>query len=245
MNKVTKLLILIVLSCSVYFIYNQTKNSLLNITNMGDSFSVGINSYGVKESSYVDYYVEHLLRNNQKVNISTEFSKKDLSISTLLEQVKNNPIIKKVLTETDILFLTVGYNDYVYKLSLIENINMETLDRTIKDISLEYNELITEIQKYYKRKIVVIGYYASTKKDYYFNKGLRKLNEALSTCSEDIEYIDTYELLSNRNKFFSNPKLNYPNSLGYQEISKKIIEKRLEKSKNIWYINNAFNYYGN
>ena len=122
MKKVIKLIILIILSCSVYFIYQNTKNSVINVTNIGDSLALGINSYGIKEYGYVDYYKDQLIKENQKVNIINAYSKKDLSITTLLEQIKNTPKIKKDLSETNILILTVGYNDLIYELSIQDNI---------------------------------------------------------------------------------------------------------------------------
>lgn len=228
MNKITKLIILIILSCSVYFIYQQTKNSIINIANIGDNLALGINPYGIKESGYIEYTKDYLIEENEKVIINNEFSKKELSISILLEQVKNNPQLKKTLSEANLLILSIGYNDLLYKLSLKEKININNLNLIIREISDEYNDLLKEIRKYYKRNIIVIGYYASNKDDYYLNKGIRKLNEVLSSTNE-VEFIDTYSLLSNRDKFFPNPYINFPNRIGYQEISKKIINKTLEK----------------
>lgn len=232
MKKVIKLIILIILSCSVYFIYQNTKNSVINVTNIGDSLALGINSYGIKEYGYVDYYKDQLIKENQKVNIINAYSKKDLSITTLLEQIKNTPKIKKDLSETNILILTVGYNDLIYELSIQDNITNPKFTKIMTEITENYNALITEIRKYYKKEIVSIGYYSSNKNDYYLNKGIRELNKNIS-LNEETTYIDTYCLLSNREKYFSNPNLNYPNRLGYQAISMKIIQKTLEKEENI------------
>ena len=49
MNKLIKLITLIILSLSVYLIYNKTNNSYYKITNIGDKLSTGITSYGIKE----------------------------------------------------------------------------------------------------------------------------------------------------------------------------------------------------
>lgn len=232
MKKVIKLVILMILSCSVYFIYQQTKNSIINITSIGDTFSMGINSYGIKEYGYIDYYKDYLTKENENVNIINDYSKKDLSIMNLLEQVKNDSKIKKELSESSTVILTVGYNDLLYKLSLQETISEKILHQIITEILKDYKNLITEIRKYYKREIIVIGYYASNKNDYYLNKGIRKLNQVLSNSNE-VDYIDTYNLLSNRNLYFSHPNTNYPNRTGYQAISKKIITKTLEKKENV------------
>lgn len=232
MKKVIKLIILIIISCSVYFIYQETKNSVINITNIGDNLSLGINSYGIKEYGYVDYYKDYLIRENQKVNIINSYAKKDLSITNLLDQIKNTPKIKKDLTESNLLILTIGYNDLTYKLSIEDNISKLKFDKIISSITDDYNKLITEIRKYYKKEIISVGYYKSNKDDYFLNKGIRELNKNISLNNET-SYIDTYTLLSNREKYFSNPHMNYPNRLGYQAISMKIIRKTLEKAENI------------
>lgn len=228
MHKLKKLIILILLSCSVYFIYQNTKNSVFNITNIGDNLAIGVNPYGIKESSYIEYIKDYINAQNKSVYIENNFNKKDLTINILLEQVKNNPNIKKTLSESNLLILAIGYNDLLYKLSLKEKINMKNLNEVINEISDDYNDMIKEIRRFYKRDIIVIGYYCSNKESYYLNKGIRKLNETLSN-SKEVTYIDTYNLLSNREKYFPNPHLNYPNNIGYQEIAKKIITKTLEK----------------
>ena len=74
MKKVIKLVILMILSCSVYFIYQQTKNSIINITSIGDTLSMGINSYGIKEYGYIDYYKDYLTKETENVNIINEYS---------------------------------------------------------------------------------------------------------------------------------------------------------------------------
>lgn len=244
MKKVIKLIILIIISSSVYFIYQQTNNSIINVTNIGDSLSLGINSYGIKEYGYIDYYKDYLIKENQKVNVINTYAKKDLSIASLLEQIKNTPKIKKDLTESNLLILTVGYNDLTYKLSIEDNLSNSKFEKIITNITNDYNDLIKEVRKYYKKEIISVGYYKSNKDDYFLNKGIRELNKNIS-LNEETTYIDTYTLLSNREKYFSNPHINYPNRLGYQAISMKIIRKTLEKEENIWYINNAFNYYDN
>jgi len=232
MNKVYKFIFLIILSCSVYFIYQHTKNSVTTIANIGDSLSQGINSYGITEHSYAEYYQDYLLENNQKVILNNDYSIKDSTIKNLLEQVKNNPHLKNIISESNLIILTSGYNDLVYKLSITDKINKIELERILKEIETDYNNLISEIRKYSKKQIFVIGYYNSNKKEYYLNQGIKELNKILMS-NKEIDYIDTYNLLSNRDKYFSNPNSNYPNRFGYIEISNKIIAKTLEKSRNI------------
>ncbi len=224
MSRPIKLLILIILSLSVYFIFQSTKESNIQILSLGDNLSKGINSYTIVEFSHLNYYEEYLKKKNKQVILNTKYSKKDLTIHELLELVKWDNYIKRDLMESHLLFITVGYNDLLYKLSLEEDISIPKLNRIIDEINSEYKELLIEIKKYYKNEIIVVGYPKSNKDDYYLNLGIRKLNRILNTNT----FIDTYNLLNDRNKYFSNPNSFYPNRLGYERIYEEI-KKRLDK----------------
>ena len=186
--------------------------------------SKGINSYTISEFSHLNYYEEYLKKKNKQVILNTKYSKKDLTIHELLELVKWDNYIKRDLMESHLLFITVGYNDLLYKMSLEEDISIPKLNRIIDEINSEYRELLIEIKKYYKNEIIVVGYPKSNKDDYYLNLGIRKLNRILNTNT----FIDTYNLLNDRNKYFSNPNSFYPNRLGYERIYEEI-KKTLDK----------------
>lgn len=219
MSRPIKLLILIILSLSVYFIYQNTKQSNIKILSLGDSLSLGINSYGNKDYSYIDDYKDYLENKNIKVSVIDKYSTKDLTVHELLELIKNNNNLKRDLSEAHILFLTVGYNDLQYKISLEENIDIKKINMIIDDISKEYKELLKEIKKYYRNKIIVIGYPKTNKEDFYHNIGIRKLNKTLNNNI----YINTYSILNNRKKYFSNSNSYYPNRQGYIRIYNEII----------------------
>ena len=131
-------LILIILSLSVYFIYQNTKESNIKILSLGDGLSLGINSYTMKDYSYINYYKDYLLSENKKVTVIDDYSKQDLTIHELRELIKNNNTLKRDLRESDMLFLTVGYNDLLYKMSLEEEISISKINSIINDISIEY-----------------------------------------------------------------------------------------------------------
>ena len=231
MNKIIKLTILIILSLSVYFIYQDTKDSNVKILNIGDNLSQGINSYGQKGCGFINYYEDYLKKQKNKVEVINKYSKKDLTINELINQVKTNSNLKRNLIESPILFLTVGYNDLIYKISLEENINKQRLKRIIQETRQEYDNLIKEIRKYYKKEIICIGYYQPNKKNDNLNLGIKNINFYLESQKE-ITYIDTYKLLSNKEKYFSNPNSYYPNKLGYQKISQEIIYQMKKDLKN-------------
>ncbi len=226
MKKYLKLLILILLNISVYFIYNNMKNITYRILILGDNMSLGSNY----QTTYIDYYKKYKLKTYHKVKLNKTYSKKDLSISELQEKVHTNKTLKRDLISTNILFLNVGYNDLLYKLSISENLTPNNFPLILNEIRKDYLSLIEEIRTYYHKDIIVIGYYESPKNEYYLNKGITYLNKILKSPN-NIIYIDTYNNINNK-KYFSNPNSYFLNTQGNQVISKKII-KVLENNKNI------------
>lgn len=224
MKRPIKLLILIIMSLSVYFIYQSTKESTVQILSLGDGLSKGINSYTIVDYSHLNYYEDYLKSKNIKVKVISDYSREDLTIHELLEEIKTNNTLKRDLMESHKLFITIGYNDLLYKMSLEEDISIPKLNNIVDEINTEYKELLEEIKKYYKNEIIIVGYPKSNKDDYYINLGIRKLNRILNNNT----FINTYNLLNNRNKYFSNPNSYYPNRLGYERIYEEI--KKLGKN---------------
>ena len=109
-----------------------------------------------------------------------------------------------------------------------DELNPSKFYKIITEIEKDYNSLIEEIRKYTPNKIIVILYPDTYKEDYYLKKGIVYLNELLKK-NKEVTYIDTYDLLNNRQKYFSNPYSFYPNREGYRVISREIIRKTLEK----------------
>lgn len=224
MKKLLKLLFLIIISLSVYFIYIKTINRTYNFTSIGDNLSLGNDSFNIKNYSYIDYYIEHLKQTKEKVIVNEEYSNKTQTIKNVYLSMKESDL-KRIITDTDCLILTLGYNDLLEGLSLLEDKNNYKI--VIDEINENYKLLIKEIRKYYHEEIIVIGYYKSNTDDYYINKGIKELNNILR--NENVTYIDTYHVLNN-SKYFSNPNSYYPNYKGYQRIYKEILRKDLQKS---------------
>ena len=225
MTKIQKLLVLIILSLSVYFIYQKTDNSNYQVLNISDNFSMDIN----KSKKYIDYYQKHLLKENKKVIINNNYSSNNQSIYNILSIIKNNSKIKAELLNADQIIINLGYNDLLYNIAIEDKMNEKRLNKVIKRINNNYNNLIKEIKRYYHKPIIVIGYYKVNINNKYIDQGIIKLNKVLKD-NQDINYIDTYYLLNNKNKYFIKPNNNYINNKANYTISKKIISKTLEIS---------------
>ena len=176
MNKLIKLISLIVISMSVYLIYNKTSNSYYQITSIGDKLSIGNNNNRL-EKNYIDYYKEYIKKEKNKVIVEKSLSKDNQSINSVLLQIKSNPEMKRKIINSNLIIITLGYNDLVYNLAIEEKKDDITRNKIIKEIKKEYNDLISEIKKYYHKEIIVVGYCKSS--DDYLDKGIVELNKIL------------------------------------------------------------------
>lgn len=240
LSRKLKLLSLLLLCTSVFFIYEKTNYNNLNYTALGDGLAQGIDCYGQKDYGYSDYVKDYLKSQKKLKNYSKSYTSQDMTIERLhntlltnkkMENKYNNKNIKTILRETDYLTISIGLNDLLYKLSLSTDLNNKTLNKIISEIETNFNELINEIKKVYPKDIYVIGYYEADKENDYINKAINKLN-SIYQKNENVTYISTMTISKNKHIFLSNPNSYYPNYKGYQVISTKIINKiskKLEK----------------
>lgn len=236
-SRKVKLLILIIMSLSVFLIYKATNHHNITYTALGDTISTGIDCYGRKDYGYSDYIKDYLSNINKLKSYSNEYTKEDMTIdglyNTLLssekvEKQNTNSNLKIILRDSDYITLSIGLNDLLYKLSLTADFTEENLDIIIKEIAQSFNNLIEEIRKVYNQEIFVIGYYNVDKDNRFLQLAINKLNNIYKKNSKVI-YISTTELAENSNVFLPNPNSYYPNYKGYQLISNKIITKIAKK----------------
>ena len=218
-----KIILLLLIIIPVLLISN-IKNKNTCYTSIGDGYSKGIDSYG-QINGYSKLLKKHL-SNKKLLNNYTNLSNKDMSINTLYTNIllnKNN--IKRILSETEILTISIGLNDLKYKLS-INNINDYKLNKIMKEINIDINKLLKEISKYYKGTIYVIGYYYKDYDDIYLVKGIKELNNLYR--NKKVCFIYSEKLQKNNKYYLNNPNNNYPNIEGYKLIELKLL-KKLEK----------------
>lgn len=233
-KKIVVLLLLITITSLItLIIYNKTNHDNINYTSIGDGYAKGINSYGIEDYGYSDFFKDYLVNNHKLKDYSKEFTSTDMSIEKLYTLIVINKQGKKdnirhLLRETNILTISLGYNDIITNIKFQDKISEEKINRIIQSIIKKYDLLIKEIKKYYVYDIYIIGYsYLSD--DYYINYAIKKLNDYFQT-NENIIYIKTSHL--NLNKYLLKSKTIYPNTQGYSLIFKEIlpkVEKKLEK----------------
>ena len=239
-SRKVKLLTLILMVSTIFFIYKHTNYNNITYTNMGDGLSFGIDCYGKKTYSYSEYIKEYLNDNNKLKDYYNGYSSTDMTIEklhyTLLTNQKTNynntkKNIKSILHETDYLTMTIGLNDLIENLEKEDNLTDQNINKIINKIEDSFNNLIKELRKVYNRDIYIIGYYKQKINNKDYNKYITKLNNIYKKNKEVI-YISTDIISDNKSIFLSNPSNYYPNYKGYQVISTKIVDKiskKLEK----------------
>lgn len=229
-KKHLKLIVLILTCILIYIIYNNTTEEK-NITyvSLGDGYATSINSYNVNSYGYSDYLKDYLKSNN-KLHYYYNYSYKDMKIDDLYKDIlinyknKDNEGIKQILREANLLTLSIGINDIIYKNSLIKYKTEASEERLIKEVTNNMDILIKEIKKYYKYNIYIIGYYNNYPQNSVEKEILDKYNKKILIYSKknDITYI---KIEKNLSKYYENKDSIYPNTLGYEQIYKEILSK--------------------
>ena len=216
-----------------FIIYKANANNLIDYMSIGDSFDLGINSYGNNTYSYRDYLKNYLNNNNLLHNTSFYYSKTNYKIEDLLNDIKINKEIiyndktyniKKELREADLITIAIGLDELV---SIIETDNITSniyikVDKFIKNME----ELVNNIQKISSSNIILIGYYNPYLNG---NKDLERLfayinDEYVKIAKRyNITYVDIYNIITS--DYLPNSKDYHLNSKGYLKIASKIIEE--------------------
>lgn len=232
-RKYSKLIIFILVCLTIFYIFKNNNNHNINYTSLGDSFALGENAYEQIDYGYSDYLKDYLIKEDRLNKYIKSFSKKDASINSLYQDItlnkkiilKNKTInIKQTLRESNIITISIGLNDLIYQLSITEKLTEHSLNRIISNIEIEFNQLITEIRKYYPNDIYIIGYYNIYPESTLYEKAIKKLNQVYQK-NDNVIYIDTYKLFQNNKNYLPNFINYHPNHQGYEAISKQIITK--------------------
>lgn len=239
MKKLIKLFILIIISLSVYFIYNLKDTSTIIYTSLGDGFADGINSYGDKNYGYSNYISDNLKKEESLNRSYLNFTSKDMTINDLRSLIllnnhdNNQNNIRQVLRETDLLTISVGINDLIYKMN-VENITTNhQKEKTITEIVDNLDITLQELQKYYQKNIYLIGYYNFYPQNSVERKMLESLNSKLKEYSmkNNLIFVDNSNMDKSLFLYLDNPNSIYPNIDGYKKISYNIWSKMLKNEK--------------
>lgn len=229
MIKFKKLLILIiVVILLVFLIYKIFYHRKINYVILGDSISMGINPYNIKGYGYSDYIIDYLKEKNEyKSHVS--YIQEEMTMDDLLEEINRNIDLKKDLRESNLVTLTIGLYDFMKDIGEIRVNEIKNYKTEINTLIIKMDNMLKEIRKYAKNKIIIVGYYNPI--PFLFNTSENEINELFDyinnkekeLCNKyNINYIETYYLFK-ENKFLDNPNNIHPNIDGYKEIFSKIL----------------------
>lgn len=208
-----KIILILFLFLSCYFIYKITENQELSYLVIGDT---------IADNQYLKNTKDISLYNNDFIN--EDYRIKDLiNIIKYNEEIEINDqdiSIHRLLKNSDILIISIGMNDLYYKL----NSNNENIYTYVNDMVMNMNTLLSEINKYNYQKVLVLGYYniSNNNNDIftYLNFKMKKI-----VTDYQYEYIELNNILKNNQSFYKKNTNFILNDKGYQEISKIIVEK--------------------
>ena len=226
-----KILTIIIVVLAVFLIYLGFKDEDIYYLSMGDYLSNGINPYGTKDYGYSDY-VKDYIEENDLLEVYVNYSSNNKRTIDLIKDIEDNvkidvngkkKTIQNALIKADLLTLSIGMNDLLDNVKFNTDFSVNDLYDKLDEVIDDYEDLFKLLREYCKEEIVLIGLYNTMDNeqlDEFFDYTNKKLSSIAN--SYGIDYINVYEDFKNIN-YFSNNKV-YPNKLGYEAISNKIID---------------------
>ena len=161
-----KIVIPILIVFLTFIIYKTNDDNLVDYMAIGDSLSLGINSYGNHSYGFNDYLKSYLENNNLLHHYNSLYSKNDYKIEELINDIKTNKNIlyddktyniKKELREADLLTISIGMDELVNLLNV--NKEFKDIQDDLDKLCNNMDNLIKEIVSLSKTKIILLGYY--------------------------------------------------------------------------------------
>lgn len=228
--KLKAILFISIIALLTFLIYLSTIDKKVYFLALGDSYAQKDKGYG-----YNDYLGDYLKEKKLLEQYIKEFVNKDARTVDLIQAIENNDkvlidgknrSIKNALIKSDLLTISIGYNDLLYKIGLTGDLDFnyrKYVDEVMEDIDI----LFQKIRRYCKEDIIFIGYayphiYKDNEnvKDYfdYANNRLRHLSSKYKINFLDISFLNDKEEFFEKNNSFINEK-------GHLQIFNKIKEE--------------------
>lgn len=219
-----KVLLILILFLSCYFIYNKTINNKVYYLTIGDALSKGTNEYGVVSNGYNEYVKDYLKQNNLLEDYNKTFTDNDYRIIDVIKVLEYNEekdgyTLNRLIKKADIITISLGMNDLYYKLEK----NDYNLYKYVDNMIINYNKIFKYIKKFEHKKVYVLGYYNILgESNDIFTYANYKLKEVCE--KNNFTYIDLSNQFSNNPIYFTKKTSFIPNNKGYKKISQIIVE---------------------
>lgn len=219
-----KVLLILILFLSCYFIYNKTIDEKKYYLTIGDFLSKGITENGDLTYGYSEYIKDYLAKNNILKEYDKTFTDSDyriMDVIKLLEynEKKDNQSLNYLIKKADIITISLGMNEIYYKLEK----DTKNIYTYIDETSKNYDKILSYMNSFHQKKVFVLGYYNTiASNNDVFNYANYKLKEL---CQKyNFVFIDLSKLFNSNPNYFNKEKSFIPNSSGYEKISQIIIE---------------------
>ena len=134
-KRLLKLIFILLISIIIFIIYKKTNHHNITYTVIGDSLSLGINSYGIVEYGYSDYVKDYLKEKNKLKVYNKQNTSKTATITSVYNDIiTNKNDIKILIRDSDIITMTIGLNDLLYRITIEDNVDNKLLDKMYKEI---------------------------------------------------------------------------------------------------------------
>jgi len=228
-----KIIVIVVILLSVFFIYLNTIDKKVYYLALGDSIAAGVNASGTDNYGYSDYIKTYLENRDLLETYINEFAvsgyrsidlKRDIEDNKKLIINDKNITLKNALIKADIVTLSIGANDFFYYLNANYTDVYDHINESLNDVE----NLFKLVREYCKEDIIVVGYYTpfeSHEKIDTMDEIIKFANKKLEElCTEyDMHFVDVFELFK-ENPYLPNPNDIHPSIEGYEAISKEIIK---------------------
>lgn len=232
-KKLSKYLVLLILSLCVFSIYTFFKNEKLTYIALGDSLAEGMNPYGQLGYSYTDYFAGYLKEKNRLSYYTKQYTKSGYTTEDIIKELEINNNLKRDLRESDVVTISIGANDFLNSINLksLNANNILELKSKIISIIPNIETCIKEVRKYVKEDLLIIGYYNPV--PFLFNTSGNDIDELFAYIDEeyikiakkyDCDYISIYGLFKTNSSFLPNSADLHPSLKGYQSIAEEIFD---------------------
>ena len=219
-----KVFLILILFLSCYFIYNKTVDNKVYYLAIGDSLAKGTNEYGIASYGYNDYIKDYLEEKSKLKRYNKTYTNNDYRIIDIIKVLEYNEkkdgySLNVLIKQADIITLSLGMNELHYKLKN----NSQNIYTYIDNMIINYNKILTYINKFPHDKVFILGYYnVFENSNDIINYANHKLKEICK--KHGFIYIELSNILGNNPEYFSKTDKFIPNNKGYEKISQIIVE---------------------
>lgn len=234
--KLKVLLVGSIVVLTVFLIYLTTIDKKIYFLALGDSLANGMTSYGQTDDSYNDYVKIYLENKNLLERYVDGFIANDYRTTDLIKDIEENKkiiynnkeqTIKNALIKADIVTLSIGSNDLLYKLS-INDLSSNEMYNYIDQIIDDMEDLFELLREYCKEDIIVLGLYKSIafSKNEEIKKYYQYMNDNLILLADNykIKFLKLDQIIENNNEYMTDSKKIFLSRNGYEQISNEIIK---------------------